>query len=290
MNRTSKSAPTRPILRYFGGKWRIAKWVIANFPPHRVYCEPFAGAASVLLQKTRSYAEILNDMDGRIVNLFKIVRDRGDELARAIELTPFARAEYYAAHNPSPDPFENARQTVILSFMGHGSDSLRPRRKSGFRAKSYSNRVPAAHDWRNYPGCLPAIVERLRGVQIESMDALDCFTKFDGPDRLFYCDPPYPLSTRSLNAHDRGGYQCEMTDEQHAAFLTAARAVQGFCIISGYDCPLYRDLLGDWRSVSTNAYADHAANRVETLWLSPNCPDTDMFHGHFQEPTAIPVD
>src|SRR3990172_1008023 len=98
----------RPILRYHGGKWKLASWIIDNFPPHRTYTEPFGGAASVLLRKPRSYAEVYNDLDSEIVNIFKVARDRGEELQRRLHLTPFARDELLAAYESSDDPIERA--------------------------------------------------------------------------------------------------------------------------------------------------------------------------------------
>lgn len=83
----------RPLLRYHGGKWKLAPWILRHLPPHRVYVEPFGGGGSVLLQKPRSYAEVYNDLDGEIVNLFRVARERGEELAQAVELTPFARLD-----------------------------------------------------------------------------------------------------------------------------------------------------------------------------------------------------
>lgn len=84
----------RPIVRYFGGKWKLAPWIIQHLPQHRVYVEPFGGGGSVLLRKPRSYAEVYNDLDGEIVNLFLIARDHGQELQQKLELTPFARDEF----------------------------------------------------------------------------------------------------------------------------------------------------------------------------------------------------
>ncbi len=119
----SAMIPTRPIVRYHGGKWMLAQWIIAQFPAHRVYVEPFGGGGSVLLRKPRSYAEIYNDLDGEIVNLFLMARDHGEELRRALELTPFARVEFMESYEPSENPIEQARRTVARSFMGFGSNA-----------------------------------------------------------------------------------------------------------------------------------------------------------------------
>jgi len=111
----------RPLVRYHGGKWKLAPWILSHFPQHRCYVEPFGGGASVLLRKPRSYAEVYNDLSGEIVNLFRVACDRGDELVRACELTPFARDEFIETWKPSPDPLEQARRTIARSFMGFGS-------------------------------------------------------------------------------------------------------------------------------------------------------------------------
>lgn len=108
-----RSKVTRPILRYHGGKWKLAPWIIANMPPHRGYIEPFGGGASVLLRKARSYAEVYNDLDGEVVNVFRVVRDRGEDILRALRLTPFAREEFIEAWEPSTDNVEQCRRTII---------------------------------------------------------------------------------------------------------------------------------------------------------------------------------
>src|SRR3954470_1229963 len=125
----------RPILRYHGGKWLLAPWILSHFPAHRVYVEPFGGAASVLLQKERSYAEVYNDLDGEVVNVFRVARDRGAELRRALELTPFSRDDFLLAYRLSPNALERARRTVARSFMGFGSAAACGE-VSGFRANS----------------------------------------------------------------------------------------------------------------------------------------------------------
>lgn len=161
----------RPILRWHGGKWILAPWILRHLPRHRVYVEPFGGAASVLLRKPRSYAEIYNDLDGEVVNLFRVARDRGDELRRAIELTPFSRDEFTSSYHETPDALEQARRTVVRSFMGFGSNSHN--KPTGFRANSNRSGTTPAHDWKNYPSSLADVIERLRGVCIENRDAAD---------------------------------------------------------------------------------------------------------------------
>lgn len=161
----------RPILRWHGGKWILANWIIQHLPKHRVYVEPFGGAGSVLLRKPRSYAEVYNDLDGEVVNLFRVARERGDELRRALELTPFARDEFALSYEPTEDPVEQARRTVARSFMGFGSNSHS--KATGFRANSNRSGTTPAHDWRNYPEAFVAVIERLRGVCIENRDAVE---------------------------------------------------------------------------------------------------------------------
>lgn len=144
MGYLSPTRPRRPILRYHGGKWLLAEWIISNFPPHRVYVEPFGGAASVLLQKRRTYAEIYNDLDGEVVNLFRVVRDDGLRLRQMLELTPFARDEFKLSYETSDDPIEQARRTVVRSFMGFGSNSHN--KLTGFRSNSNRSGTTPAHD------------------------------------------------------------------------------------------------------------------------------------------------
>ena len=268
--------PTRPILRYHGGKWKLAPWIIQHFPEHRSYIEPFGGAASVLIRKPRSYAEVYNDLDGEIVNLFRVARDRGEELIRAVELTPFSRADFFESFLPALDPMEQARRTMVRSFMGFGGNLTRPNRdgttqRTGFRSYSKKNRrsIPAG-DWRNYPDSIAALIDRLRGVIIECRPALDVIAAHDAKDVLIYVDPPYVHATRG---HDAGGthraYRHELSDEQHRALAGALRAGKGMVVLSGYPCDLYdSELYPDWKRVERPHFADGARPRTEVLWLN----------------------
>ena len=260
----SALAPTRPILRYHGGKWVLAPWIISNFPLHRVYVEPFGGAGSVLLRKPRAYSEVYNDLDGELVNLFRVARDKGAALAKALLLTPYAAAEFFESYTHSTDTVEQARRTVIRSLMGFGTNSHA--RKTGFRANSTRSGTTPAHDFARYPDALEAVIARLRGVVIENQAALTVMLKHDGPDTLHYLDPPYLPETRSRPDAD---YRHEMTVRDHVDLAAAAKALTGMVVLSGYPSPLYTSLYHDWTLIQAPALADGAAPRTECLWLSP---------------------
>ncbi|HYG67167.1 MAG TPA: DNA adenine methylase [Anaeromyxobacteraceae bacterium] len=288
--------PTRPALRYHGGKFRAADWIAAHFPPHRIYVEPYGGAASVLLQKPRSFAEVYNDVDEEIVAFFRVLRDptTAAQLRELLELTPFARRELELAFEPSPDPVEQARRTLVKAYMGFGSDAVhRPgprgmrlavstnREKhagtTGFRLNRNQNGAHPARDWSKWPEQVPAFVARLRDVAIECRPALDVIRLFDKPDTLFYLDPPYVHSTRT--SADRNGYRHEMSDDDHRELAAWARSTEAAVVISGYASELYdEELYPDWKRVTRKAYADARRQssdsvagpwRTEVLWISP---------------------
>lgn len=268
---TAPNAPSRPILRYHGGKWILAPWIISQFPSHKVYVEPFGGAGSVLLRKPRSYAEVYNDLDGEIVNVFRVLRNpsQARELERVIRLTPFAREEFEEAYLSSGDPIEQARRTIIKSFMGFGSDGITAIYGTGFRANSNRSNTTPAHDWNNYPNYISDFCERLSGVVIENRTAIDVMDQHDGDKTLHYVDPPYPHSTRHQGARAHQ-YRHEMTNSDHRELAEFLRTLKGMVIISGYPCGLYdHDLYPDWFRVDRDAYADGAKARTEVMWISP---------------------
>jgi DNA adenine methylase len=263
---------TRPTVRWHGGKWLLAPWIISYFPKHRVYTEVYGGAGSVLMQKPRVYAEIYNDLDGNVVNLFKILRDpvQAAELKRRLELTPFARKEFEESIFLKGDPIEEARGMVIRGFMGFGSNSHNYNKPTGFRANSNRSGTTPAQDWINYPRGIDAMVERLKGVIIECREATDILCQHDGLETLHYVDPPYVHSTRASidRDHRRMPYTHEMTDEQHKQLAAVLKDLEGMVILSGYDCPLYKTLYSQWKTETKKAFADGARSRVETLWFN----------------------
>lgn len=260
--------PRRPVLRYYGGKWVLAPAIIPHFPPHRIYCEPFGGAASVLIQKPRSEIEVYNDLDEEIVSLFRCLRDPASAAAliQLLQLTPFSRAEFKAAYQPAADPIERARRLVVRSFFGFGTHSFNSENSNGFRwcpSKAY------AKEWSNWPHHIRLITSRLAGVTLECQPAQTVIFQQDTTDTLFFLDPPYPSSTRDSNK----GYRFEMSDHDHRALAYILRQLKGRVILCGYPCSLYdQDLYPDWKRLELKHYASGQKGRVErteVLWIKP---------------------
>ncbi len=267
------NTPTRPALRYHGGKWKLAPWIISHLPPHKVYVEPFGGAASVLLRKPRAYAEVYNDLDEDVVNLFRVLRDEdaASRLRRLLDLTPYARAEFELAYLPAADVIERARRLLVRSFMGRGSSGVRKHR-TGFRSSPYREGSTPADDWCTWPAALPALVQRLRGVIIEQKPFDQVIDRNDHPDTLFYVDPPYPFCTRSQKRIGNDlyhGYRHELDDDGHGELIAKLLDVKGMVVLSGYATPLYDGPLASWSRVECGSLADGAAARTEVLWINP---------------------
>ena len=259
---------TRPILRYHGGKWMLAPWILSHLPDHKIYTESFGGGASVLLRKKRSYDEVYNDLDGEIVNLFRVMRNpsQARELLRLVTLTPYAREEFEASYLADGDPIEQARRTVTRSFMGFGAHATAGG-ATGFRCGQRSSGSSAAHDWRNYPPVMEKAIDRLRGVTIENRNALEVLKFYDSPKTLHFVDPPYPHGTRCGDAW----YRYELNDDEHRELAATLHGMKGMVVLCGYACDLYDlELYADWQRVTKDTHADGAKPRTEVLWISPN--------------------
>lgn len=257
---------TRPVLRYFGGKWRLAPWIISHFGPHRVYVEPYGGAASVLMQKPRSFFEVYNDIDGDTVNVFRVMQRNAEDLRPLLEYTPWAREEYELAHKYTDEPIERARRTILRSFMGYAGDATNIGRKTGFRGQSKdAANKPACRDWFNYLPCLEQFTDRLRDVVIEHIEALKVIEKYDSPNTLFYLDPPYTHAERSSGKN----YTYEMGPQDHEDLIAAALNCKGMVLLSGYDNPAYAKLGWECDKMTSKMTVLGNETRTEVLWMNP---------------------
>jgi DNA adenine methylase len=264
---------SRPILRYHGGKWNLAPWIISHFPAHRTYLEPFGGGASVLLRKSRTYAEVYNDTWRVVVDVFRCARNPllATELRRRLELTPYARDEFLSAYVlDTDDQVERARKTIVRSFMGFGSAATNGEYLTGFRGSSRRRGTTPAMDWQHWPDCLPAFTERLQGVVIENLPAAEVITRHDDHDTLIYCDPPYPHETRNMR-RGNAAYAHEFTVADHEQLAAQLREARGMVVVSSYPNALYDRLYAGWITCEINALADGARPRREVLYLNASC-------------------
>ena len=269
-----KTKRPKSVLRYHGGKWMLAPWIISHFPPHRIYTEVFGGGGSVLMSKPRSYAEVYNDKWDIVVNVFRILRDpeKSKQLQEQLLLTPFSRTEFVETGDIElatiKDPIEKARRTILRSFAGFGSAATNAKYATGFRANSNRGGSTPAHDWARYPNRIESFCERLKGVVIENRDYDKVLLQHDREDALHYLDPPYVHSTRCRNNANKS-YAFEMTDEDHVELSKVAHELKGMVVLSGYHSDLYNNLYSDWTAVEREHFADGARKRVEVLWLNP---------------------
>ncbi|MGB3289615.1 MAG: DNA adenine methylase [Burkholderiaceae bacterium] len=262
--------PTRALLRYFGGKWAIAPWVLAHLPPHRIYVEPFGGAASILLRKPRSKIEVYNDLDEEIVGIFRVVQDPAtcQALIRRLRRTPYARREFELAFQGSADPIIRAQRAIVRAYQSFHHESLFNSKKTTFAdARHRTSSSSKAGEWKNYPRSLVSVSRRLHGVVIECRAAQEVIRAQDTPDTLFFVDPPYMPATRS-----KSGYRHEMTTGAHIELLQQLRGVRGMVVIAGYPSDIYDEVLSGWTRVQRKHYAggNGPQSRVEVLWISPS--------------------
>jgi DNA adenine methylase len=262
--------PSRPALRYYGGKWRIAPWIVSHFPCHTCYVEPFGGAMSVLLNKEPSEIEVYNDIDRDLVTFFRVLRERPGDLVRMIKLTPFSRAELGISNIPCDDDLECARRVYVWSMQG--ISGTRSSWTTGWRfQRNPRNGRQNIEVWRDVDH-LEQIVDRLLSVNLECDDAMSVIKRYDTPETLFYCDPPYLAQTRSKWSNN--GYLHEMTDEQHEQLAGVLHLISGMAAVSSYPSELYDRLYSDWECVKTRSrvnLVNHGGKAVtELLFLSPN--------------------
>lgn len=256
---------------WYGGKFSHLDWLLPLLPACHHYCEPFGGSAAVLLNRTPSSVETYNDIDGEVSNFFRVLRESGTELLRAIGLTPFSREEFFVACSTNghkvPD-LERARRFFIRARQVRTglAQTASIGRWANCKNTSRAGMSGVVSRWLGSVETLPAIAERLLRVQIENRPAVEVIRLYDGKDTLFYCDPPYPHSSRN----DNKAYGTEMTDEEHKRLASALRRARGSVAVSGYRCDLMDTLYKDFKRHDATAKMCHSVKkyRREALWVN----------------------
>lgn len=249
------------ILKYPGGKWRIAEWIINQFPSHKVYCEPFFGSGGVFFNKTPSALETINDIDGNVVNLFKVCRERPAELAAVLELTPWSREEYKNCYDMTfGDEVERARRTVVRFHQSFGTSNSS---LSSWRNSQSAGSPRVTAQWKELPRIVFDVCERLKDAQIENMDAFTLIERYNSPETLLYIDPPYLQGIRKRNL-----YKYELNNDRHVELLELLKVSKSKVCLSAYDSELYNDMLEGWYSVEKRTQAQGGQIRTEKLYMN----------------------
>ncbi len=271
----------KPILKYTGAKWKIADWIVLHLPDHVHYVEPYCGSAAVFFRKKPSAHEVLNDLNGSIVNLFTVIRTQPEALARALEMTPWAESEYNAVERDStdPDPVEHARKFLIRCWQAHGGTL---HHVSGWKHNGLHGNTYPVKLWQQLPTRILAAASRLKDAEIRNKPALEMIDYYNAPDVLLYVDPPYIHATRAGKY-----YPYEMTDDDHRVLLDHLVTHRGAVVLSGYAHPLYDERLADWHRVTLPTAGEHGKQHREVLWLNKQSARTrqltmnSVFGPHF---------
>jgi len=258
---------------WYGGKYSHLNWLLPLLPKTKHYCEPFGGSAAVLLNREPADVETYNDIDGEVANFFRVLRDKKDELLYQIGLTPFSREEFRLAietngQNESISDLERARRFFVRARQVRTglAQTATVGRWANCLKTSRAGMAGAVSRWLGSVEGLEHIATRLLRVQIENDDALKVIKRYDSPETLFYCDPPYPHGSRG----DKNAYQYEMTDDDHIKLAKLIKKVKGKVALSGYSCDLMEEQYKDWNMhvAKTKKALSIKADRTEILWTN----------------------
>jgi DNA adenine methylase len=262
---------------YLGAKQRLASRIVASLPPHNAWVEAFCGSAAITLAKPPAPIEVINDMDGQVVNLFEQLRNNPDALCRAVSLTPYARQEFQDARKPSGklNPLEKARRFLVGTMMTVNSTIGN---HSGFSfSQSFTRAGMEARvsRWYSLPERLAHVVERLRHVRIENRDARELLQMFlHRPATLVYLDPPYFVKREFK-------YVIDANEEAfHQELLDLCCKAKCMILISGYETDLYNTVLQPSKGWKCTILETHTRDttgkdyaRTEFLWHNKHFTD-----------------
>ncbi len=248
------------ILNYPGSKWKLARTIVDIMPPHETYIEPFFGSGAVFFNKPAAKVTTINDMDSRIINFFRVCRDKPDKLIEKVRFTPHSREEYQLSYQISEDPIEDARRLMVRCWQAIGAKTSD---YTGWRSIINSNGPDTANEWGNVWKRIEEVSNCLKTVQIEHQDAIRLLERYNRKNVLAYVDPPYLLETRSKRM-----YAHEFTNEDHVRLLNVLDKFKGYVILSGYQSDFYDQRLTNWYKLEFNSVTEAGGQNIEVLWCN----------------------
>lgn len=258
----------RSIIKYYGGKHYIAKYLLEIIPKHNLYIEPFFGGGNMFFSKPPSKMEIINDLSDNIFSLYKVIADENKykQLQHRLELTPYHakfRDDYKQKLNEKLTIEDRAFYYLYVnrtSFNGVG----------GFSCTKLirNNMIRSVSDYLSLIPHLEEIHNRLRNAVVENKDALELIQKYDDNDVFFYLDPPYVQSTRRSNQK----YMIEMSDEDHERMINLILKSKAKIMLSGYDNEIYNKLVeNEWNRLELES-PNSCSDATEYVWINYDIP------------------
>lgn len=275
---------------WYGGKFSHLDWLLPLLPQATHFCDVFGGSAAVIINRAPSPVETYNDVDTELVNFFHVLRNHPDELIRQIGLTPFSKKELALACGPQPADLtvvERARRFYVRARQVRTglAQTASEGRWAHCTLTSRAGMAGAVSRWLGAVEALPEIAQRLLRIQIENDTAVRTIERYDSPETLFYCDPPYVHSTRG----DSKAYAHELTDVHHRELATALHTIEGKAAVSGYHSPLYDELFEGWHVTEANSKMIHSTKdeRTEVLWTNYDPAEARASYFAQQEKEAV---
>jgi DNA adenine methylase len=267
------AAPPNKLIAFgwYGGKYSHLDWLLPLLPEATHFCDVFGGSAAVIINRKPSLVETYNDIDGELVNFFRVLRENKEQLIEAIGLTPFSREELRLACMPTTpdlDTLERARRFYVRARQVRTglAQTASIGRWAHCVLTSRAGMAGAVSRWLGAVEDLPLIAQRLLRVQIECDSALAIIDRYDSEETLFYCDPPYVHDSQG----DSNAYAFEMNDNEHRELSVKLKSVSGKVALSGYHSQLYDELYGDWYCTEGPTKLVHStkSERTEVLWTN----------------------
>lgn len=218
---------TTPIVPWIGGKRRLAKHILPHFPAHTCYVEPFCGAAALYFLKEPAKAEVLNDINGDLVNLYRVLKHHLDEFVRQFRWSLTSRQIFKWLQATPPEPLTDIQRAARFFYL----------QKNAFGGKvegqtfGTAATAPPRLNLLRLEEDLSQAHLRLAGTYIEHLDWAACIERYDRPATLFYCDPPY---------WGTEGYGVDFSLDQYERLANLARSIKGKMVISVNDIPEMR--------------------------------------------------
>ncbi|ENY6783332.1 DNA adenine methylase [Providencia rettgeri] len=228
-----------PIFPWIGGKRRLAKHLLPRFPQHQTYVEPFCGAAALYFMKTPSKGEVLNDINGELINLYRVLQHHLDEFVRQFRWALSSRQTFDWLQVTPPETLTDIQRAARFYYL----------QKAAFGGKVSEQtfgtacaRAPRVNLLRIEESLSQAHL-RLANATIEHLPWQSCLQKYDRTDTLFYCDPPYWQTT---------GYGVEFGFEEYRKLAGALQHMKGKAIVTVNDIPEMREVFAAFAMTTVN--------------------------------------